>query len=81
MVDRRMFTRGTQIVCVGRNYAAHAKELKNRVPSADDKPIIFLKPASSIIYQGTAIQVPRGLKSIHHEGSLGVQLSRTGPGR
>jgi 5-carboxymethyl-2-hydroxymuconate isomerase len=36
-----------KIVCVGRNYAEHAKELGNEVP---EKPVLFLKPASAIIY-------------------------------
>ena len=44
-----------KIVCVGRNYAEHAKELGNEVP---EKPVVFLKPASAIIYSGNNIEYP-----------------------
>jgi len=41
-----------KIVCVGRNYAEHAKELGNEVP---DRPVVFLKPTSALIYSGGKI--------------------------
>jgi 5-carboxymethyl-2-hydroxymuconate isomerase len=44
-----------KIVCVGRNYAEHAKELGNEIP---DKPVLFLKPASALIYSGGEIIHP-----------------------
>ncbi len=44
-----------KIVCVGRNYAEHAKELGNEIP---DKPVLFLKPASAVIYSGDEIIYP-----------------------
>ena len=44
-----------KIVCVGRNYAKHAKELGNVVP---DRPLLFLKPPSAIIGDGDAIVIP-----------------------
>ena len=49
----------TKIVCVGRNYAEHAKELGNEVPS---EPLIFLKPPSSLIAHGDSIVYPGGDK-------------------
>lgn len=56
-----------KIVCVGRNYAAHAKELGNDVP---EFPIIFLKPASNIIYSGESVIHPTYSKDLQHEVEL-----------
>lgn len=56
-----------KIVCVGRNYAEHAKELGNEVP---DKPVLFLKPASAVIYSGEEIIHPFLGNELHHEVEL-----------
>lgn len=56
-----------KIVCVGRNYAAHAKELGNEVP---EFPIIFLKPASNVIYSGENVVHPSYSNELHHEVEL-----------
>ena len=56
-----------KIVCVGRNYAEHAKELGNEVP---DKPVVFLKPTSAVIYSGEDIIHPTFGKDLHHEIEL-----------
>ena len=48
---------GRKVVAVGRNYADHAKELGNAVPT---KPLLFMKPTSSYITAGQAIQIPQG---------------------
>lgn len=56
-----------KIVCVGRNYAAHAKELGNEVP---EFPIIFLKPASNVIYSGEPVIHPSYSNELHYEGEL-----------
>ena len=56
-----------KIVCVGRNYAEHAKELGNEVPN---KPVLFLKPASAIIYSGEQIIHPDFGNELHHEVEL-----------
>ena len=56
-----------KIVCVGRNYAEHAKELGNEVP---EKPVVFLKPASAIIFSGDEIKYPPFSEEIHHEVEL-----------
>ena len=63
----------TKIVCVGRNYAAHAKELGNDVPK---EPLIFLKPPSSIIRGGESIQLPTVSKHVEYEGEIGVVIGR-----
>ncbi len=56
-----------KLVCVGRNYAAHAKELGSEVP---EFPIIFLKPASNVIYSGESVVHPSHSKNLHHEVEL-----------
>lgn len=63
----------SKIVCVGRNYVEHARELGNEVPS---EPLIFLKPPSSLIADGDAIVYPRISKNVHYEGELGVVIGR-----
>ena len=62
-------TRPGKIVCVGRNYVDHAKELGNEVPK---EPLIFLKPPSSVIDSGTAIVLPEQSNRVEFEGEIGV---------
>ena len=61
----------TKIVCVGRNYVEHAKELGNEVPA---EPLIFLKPPSSLIADGDPIIYPAISQNVHFEGELGVVI-------
>ena len=63
-----------KIVCVGRNYAEHAKELGNEVA---DKPVLFLKPASAIIFSGEEIIHPSFGKELHHEVELILLIGET----
>ena len=63
----------TKIVCVGRNYAAHAAELGNAVPA---EPLIFLKPASAVIGPGASIVLPAPSEDVQHEAELGVVIGR-----
>lgn len=56
-----------KIVCVGRNYAEHARELGNEVP---EKPVVFLKPASAAIRSGGKIIYPSFSNEMHHEVEL-----------
>ena len=56
-----------KMVCVGRNYAAHAKELGNDVP---EFPIIFLKPASNVIFSGESVVHPSYSNDLQHEVEL-----------
>jgi 2-keto-4-pentenoate hydratase/2-oxohepta-3-ene-1,7-dioic acid hydratase in catechol pathway len=58
----------TKIVCVGRNYVDHAKELGNPVPA---EPLIFLKPVSSLIGHGESIVYPAISQNVNFEGELG----------
>src|SRR5271156_3174792 len=63
----------TKIVCVGRNYAEHAKEMGAEVLA---EPTIFLKPPSSLIAAGDAIIYPRLTQRLDYEGELGVVMGR-----
>ena len=62
-------SRPGKIVCVGRNYAEHAKELGNVVPK---EPLLFLKPPSSVIADGQPIIVPPESSQVEFEGEIGV---------
>jgi 2-keto-4-pentenoate hydratase/2-oxohepta-3-ene-1,7-dioic acid hydratase in catechol pathway len=63
----------TKIVCVGRNYIDHAKELGNEVPK---EPLLFLKPPSSLIGEGQPIRLPRVSKQVEYEGEIGVIIGK-----
>ena len=66
-----MNNRPGKIVCVGRNYREHAKELGNTVPT---EPLLFLKPSTSIIRSGEAIVSPALTSRLEHEGEIGVVI-------
>lgn len=61
------------IWCIGRNYAAHAKELGNPVPS---EPVVFLKPASSVVGDGAVVRIPADSSRLDHEVELVVGLGK-----
>ena len=63
----------SKIVCVGRNYLAHARELGHEVPA---EPLLFFKPPSSIIGDGDAIELPPQSERVDHEGELGVVIGK-----
>lgn len=63
----------SKIVCVGRNYAEHAKELGNEVPT---EPLLFLKAPSSLISSGDEIILPSQSQRVEHEGELAVIIGR-----
>jgi len=65
----------TKILCVGRNYVDHAKELGNQVPQI---PLIFMKPPSAIIGNGDHIVLPPQSKQVEHEGELVVVIGKRG---
>ena len=67
----RSLDKPSKIVCVGRNYAAHAKELGNEVPK---EPLIFLKPPSSIVRDGDPILLPPQSRQVEFEGEIGILL-------
>lgn len=61
----------SKIICVGRNYADHAKELGNATPSA---PLLFMKPPSSLVANGEAIVLPRASERVDYEGEIGIVI-------
>jgi 2-keto-4-pentenoate hydratase/2-oxohepta-3-ene-1,7-dioic acid hydratase in catechol pathway len=63
----------SKIVCVGRNYRAHARELGNEVPA---EPLVFLKPPSAVVGPGEAIRCPEDSREVHHEGEVAVVVGR-----
>lgn len=65
--------RPSKIVCVGRNYLEHAKELGNDVPS---EPLIFLKPPSSLIDGGESIVLPPQSQQVDYEGEIGLVIGK-----
>lgn len=62
-----------KIVCVGRNYAEHAKELNNPIPSS---PILFIKPASSAVPFAPNISIPQNQGSVHHELEIAILIGQ-----
>jgi 2-keto-4-pentenoate hydratase/2-oxohepta-3-ene-1,7-dioic acid hydratase in catechol pathway len=63
----------SKVVCVGRNYAAHAQELGNDVP---EQPLIFLKPNTSVIGPRDGIVYPEQTSDLHFEGELAIVIGR-----
>lgn len=63
------------IYCIGRNYAAHARELNNPVPG---EPVVFIKPASSVVADGESIVIPPQSTDVHYEAELVVAIGTVG---
>lgn len=62
-----------KIVCLARNYAEHAKELGNETPAA---PVLFMKPASSVISDGDTVRIPPYSQECHYEVELAVLIGK-----
>ena len=62
-----------KLVCLARTYKKHADEMKSELPI---NPIIFLKPPSSVIFNGDSIIKPKMSKCIHHEVEMGIIISK-----
>ena len=69
--EERAPIRPGKIVCIGRNYLEHARELGNEVPT---EPLFFLKPSSSIIANGEMILLPEQSQQVEFEGEIGVVI-------
>jgi len=63
----------SKILCVGRNYAAHVRELEHEMPS---EPCIFSKPPSALLAPGGEIVRPRMSRRVDHEGEMGILIGR-----
>lgn len=64
-----------KIVCIGRNYAEHAREMKSEVPAS---PIFFLKPPTAIVHNGGEVVLPSISNDVHHEVELTVLIGKEG---
>ena len=72
--DDALFKPG-KLLCIGRNYAAHAAELGNAVPT---EPMVFLKPASALVESGSDIILPAQSQDVHHEVELVCLIGERG---
>lgn len=63
-----------KIICIGRNYQEHAKELENEIP---EKPVIFIKPDTALL-KGNDFYLPEFSKEIHYEVELVLKISKGG---
>jgi acylpyruvate hydrolase len=64
-----------KVICIGRNYADHAKEMNAEVPSA---PVFFMKPDSSILRDGSPFFYPEFTKDLHYECEIVVKINKLG---
>jgi 2-keto-4-pentenoate hydratase/2-oxohepta-3-ene-1,7-dioic acid hydratase in catechol pathway len=64
-----------KIICIGRNYADHAKELGNKVPT---KPLVFMKPGSALLVNNKPFYYPEFTKDLHYELELVLKISKNG---
>lgn len=64
-----------KIICIGRNYAEHAKELNNPVP---DKPVVFMKPSSALLVNNKPFYYPAFTKDLHHEVEVVLKICKNG---
>ena len=64
-----------KILCLGRNYAAHAREMNAETP---ESPVVFLKPPSSIIGDGGTVMIPSISNDLHHEVEMVVVIGKEG---
>jgi 2-keto-4-pentenoate hydratase/2-oxohepta-3-ene-1,7-dioic acid hydratase in catechol pathway len=64
-----------KIICVGRNYAAHAAELKNEVPT---EPVIFMKPDTALLKDNKPFFIPDFSNNVHYEAELVFKITRQG---
>src|SRR5829696_6477000 len=73
-VTRARVDRPGKIVCIGRNYREHARELGNEVPA---DPLFFLKPSTSMIHDGDPIILPSQSERVEFEGEIGIVIGKS----
>ncbi len=64
-----------KIICIGRNYAAHAKEMKSELPT---EPIFFMKPDTALVKEGSDIYLPEFSNEIHFECEVVIKINKAG---
>ena len=63
-----------KIICIGRNYAEHAKEMKSEVPT---EPVFFMKPDTALLKDGEAFYYPDFTKDLHHEIEIVIKIKNS----
>ncbi len=74
IVNHSVYT-PVRIFCIGQNYIAHIRELKNEVP---DEPVVFQKPFTSLVLPGEKVKIPTHGKNLHHEVEVVVLIGKEG---
>lgn len=64
-----------KIICIGRNYAEHAKELNNPIPQS---PVVFMKPPSALLVNNKPFYYPEFTKDLHHEIEVVLRVAKNG---
>ena len=64
-----------KIFCIGRNYAAHAAELKNEIPT---EPVVFMKPISALLKGNQPLYYPSFTQNLHYEGEIVLRIGKNG---
>ncbi len=64
-----------KIICIGRNYAEHARELNNPVP---DEPVVFMKPASALLVNDKPLYYPEFTSDLHFEAEIVLKIAKNG---
>jgi len=64
-----------KIICIGRNYAAHAAEMKSAVP---DNPMIFMKPPTALLLKDKPMYIPEFTKDLHYEAEIVIKIAKNG---
>lgn len=64
-----------KIICIARNYAEHAKELKNEIP---ENPVFFLKPDTSVLQKDRDFYIPEFTENLHYEAEIVLKISKAG---
>lgn len=64
-----------KILCIGRNYAEHARELNNAVP---EQPIVFMKPATALLINDKPLYYPEFTSDLHYEGEIVLKICKNG---
>ena len=67
-----------KIICIGRNYAAHAAELGEIAAGAGEEPIFFMKPDTALLRNNDPFYIPRFSQEVHYECELVVRIDRVG---
>ena len=73
--EKSLHTAPPRVFCIGRNYVEHVRELNNPMP---ERPVIFMKPSSSLVHPGETIRFPSHGNELHHETEVVVEIGRAG---